>query len=111
MVGMVTYAYSVTIWRGVEVGLRSFSSLVLTLAICFVLPALGLGIALGALTLGVCSPLAAISAVGRDGLMDFLITFGAGDVGWGIVIICLTLSIVGGLFEVFALYKCQHLSR
>ena len=43
--------------------------------------------------------------------MDFLITFGAGDVGWGIVIICLTLSIVGGLFEVFALYKCQHLSR
>ncbi|MEM1242309.1 MAG: hypothetical protein AAGI45_20965 [Cyanobacteria bacterium P01_H01_bin.26] len=111
MVGMVVYAYSVTTRREVEVGLRSFNSLVLTLAICFVLPALGLGIALGTLTLGVCSPLAAISAVGRDGLLDFLLTFGAGNVGWGIVVICLTLSIVGGLFEVFALYKCQHLSR
>lgn len=90
-------------------GLQLFGSLVLTLVICFVLPAIGLGLLLGALTLGAWSPLAAFSAVGKDYLVDFLITFGAGDVFNGVVIICFTLSIVGGLFEMFTFYKYLYL--
>lgn len=90
-------------------GLQLLSSLILTLIICFLLPALGLGAAWGALTLGTWSPLAAISDVGKDHLMDFLSTFGAGDMAAGFVIICLTMSIVGGLFEVFNFYKYIYL--
>ncbi|MEA5462167.1 hypothetical protein [Leptothoe sp. PORK10 BA2] len=73
------------------------------------MPAAILAIALGALTLGSWSPLAAISDLGKDRLMDFLVTFGAGDVWHGVVSICLTLSIVGGLFEMFAFYKYTYL--
>ena len=90
-------------------GLRLFGSLVLTLVICFMLPAVGLGVALGALTLGGWSPLSAFSMAGKDYLVDFLITFGAGDVLQGGLLICLTISIVGGLFEVFTLYKYIYL--
>lgn len=90
-------------------GLQLFISLVLTSGICFLLPAVTLGIALGVLTLGSCSPLAAISVQGKDRLVEFLITFGAGDVWHGVVSICLTLSVVGGLFEMFAFYKYTYL--
>ncbi len=90
-------------------GLQLLSSLILTLIICFLLPALGLGVAWGALTLGTWSPLAAMSDAGRAHLMDFLITFGAGDMAAGFVIICLTMSIVGGLFEMFNFYKYLYL--
>lgn len=90
-------------------GLRLFGSLILTLVICFMLPAVGLGVALGALTLGGWSPLSALSTVGKDYLVDFLITFGAGDVLQGVVIICMTISIVGGLFEMFTFYKYVYL--
>ena len=90
-------------------GLQLFISLMLTSGICFLLPAVTLGVALGALTLGAWSPLAAISILGKDRLVDFLITFGAGDVWQGVVSICLTLSVVGGLFEIFAFYKYTYL--
>lgn len=90
-------------------GLQFLSSLLLTLGICFITPAISLGIALGAFTLGTWSPLSTISTVGKDYLVDFLITFGAGDVVNGIVIICLTISIVGGLFEMFTFYKYGYL--
>lgn len=90
-------------------GLQFFSSLLLTLGICFVTPAISLGVALGTLTLGTWSPLSTLSKVGKDCLTDFLITFGAGDVVHGIVIICLTISIVGGLFEMFTIYKYGYL--
>ncbi|MBX2862545.1 MAG: hypothetical protein KTR27_03250 [Leptolyngbyaceae cyanobacterium MAG.088] len=90
-------------------GLQLLGYLVLTLVVGFLLPAVGMGIALGALTLGVWSPLSAMSSVGKDHLIDFLITFGAGDVAHGFVIICLTISIVGGLFEVFTFYKYLYL--
>ncbi|WP_193990690.1 hypothetical protein [Leptolyngbya ectocarpi] len=73
------------------------------------MPAISLGMVLGALTLGTCSPLSTVSTVGKDYLVDFLITFGAGDVLNGIVIICLTISIVGGLFEMFTFYKYGYL--
>ena len=90
-------------------GLQLLSSLILTLIICFLLPALGLGMAWGALTIGTWSPLAAISDSGRDHLIGFLVTFGAGDMAAGFVIICLTMSIVGGLFEMFTFYKYLYL--
>ena len=90
-------------------GLHLLSSLVLTLIICFALPAIGLGIAWGALTLGTWSPLATISDIGKEHLIDFLITFGAGDMAAGFVIICLTMSMVGGLFEMFTFYKYLYL--
>ncbi|MBT9317916.1 hypothetical protein [Leptothoe spongobia] len=109
MVGVVSYVHTINVGRGVKMGLQLFISLMLTLGICFVLPAVGLGIALGVLTLGAWSPLASISTLGKDCLLDFLLTFGAGDVGHGVVIICLTLSIVGGLFEMFTFYKYVYL--
>jgi hypothetical protein len=90
-------------------GLQLFGSLVLTLVICFLLPAIGMGVALGALTVGVWSPLSNISSMGKDHLVDFLITFGAGNMSHGFVIICLTISIVGGLFEMFTFYKYLYL--
>lgn len=90
-------------------GLQLFGSLLLTLVICFALPAIGLGMTLGALTLGVWSPLSSISELGKAHFVDFLITFGAGDMLHGAVIICLTLSIVGGLFEIFTFYKYLYL--
>lgn len=97
-------------WVGVvTMGLQFVSSLFLTLLICFSLPAMGLGMILGALTLGLWSPLAGLSAVGKECLVDFLVTFGAGDMVHGLVIICLTLSIVGGLFEMFTFYKYLYL--
>lgn len=90
-------------------GLQLFSSLLLTLGICFVTPAISLGVALGTLTLGTWSPLSTLSTSGKDCLVNFLVTFGAGDVVHGIVIICLTISIVGGLFEMFTIYKYGYL--
>ncbi|MBT9313697.1 hypothetical protein [Leptothoe kymatousa] len=90
-------------------GFQLFSSLALTLVICFMLPAIVVGVAFGALTLGAWSPLSAISELGRSHLADFLITFGAGNLGHGIVVICLTISIVGGMFEMFTFYKYIYL--
>ncbi len=90
-------------------GFQLLCSLLLTLVICFMLPAIGLGMVLGALTLGVWSPLSTVSELGREHLIDFLITFGAGNLSHGVIIICLTLSIVGGLFEVFNFYKYSYL--
>ncbi|MGD1856688.1 MAG: hypothetical protein ACFB2W_20835 [Leptolyngbyaceae cyanobacterium] len=90
-------------------GLSLVTSLILTLGICFALPAVGLGLTFGLLTLGSWSPLATISGLGKDYLVDFLITFGAGDCSHGIVIICFTVSIVGGLFEMFTFYKYAYL--
>ena len=90
-------------------GLQLFSSLILTLVICFLLPAVVLGLALGALTLGILSPLSAISEIAKDRLIDFLTTFGAGNMGQGFMTICLTMSIVGGLFEMFNFYKYIYL--
>lgn len=86
-------------------GFQLLSSLVITLIICFSLPAIGLGAALGALSIGVWSPLSVVSELARGHLVDFLMTFGAGNLSQGVLTICLTLSIVGGLFEVFAFYK------
>ncbi|MEO0432076.1 MAG: hypothetical protein AAF151_10335 [Cyanobacteria bacterium J06656_5] len=109
MVGMVSYTHLVVMWWEVKMGLQLFIALVLTSGMCFLLPAVTLGIALGLLTLGSWSPLAVISVQGKDRLMEFLITFGAGDVWQGVVSICLTLSVVGGLFEMFAFYKYTYL--
>ena len=106
---VVPYAHAAKKWQEVEMGLQLFSSLVLTLVICFLLPAAGMGVALGALTLGVWSPLSTISVVGKDYMVDFLITFGAGNMVQGFVIICLTISIVGGLFDMFTFYKYLYL--
>lgn len=92
-------------------GPQLFGSLVLTLVICFVLPAVGLGVAFAALALGAWSPLSTLSEIGKDCLMNFLITFGAGDSMHGVMIICLTVSIVGGLFELFTFYKHFHLNN
>ncbi len=106
---VIPYAHAAKKWQGGEMGLQLVSSLLLTLFFCFLLPAVGIGMALGVLTLGVWSPLSAISTVAKDGLMNFLITFGAGDMGHGFMIICLTISIVGGLFDVFTFYKYLYL--
>ncbi|NEQ51422.1 MAG: hypothetical protein F6K11_14990 [Leptolyngbya sp. SIO3F4] len=94
---------------GEKMGLQLIGSLIITLGICFVIPAVSLGVALGVLTLGAWSPFAVISTVGKEHLIDFLFTFGAGNVGQGVIMLCLTLSIVGGLFEVFAFYKYVYL--
>ncbi|MEM9809278.1 MAG: hypothetical protein AAF959_28850, partial [Cyanobacteria bacterium P01_D01_bin.56] len=63
----------------------------------------------GALALGEWSPLSTISELGRKHLIDFLMTFGAGNMGQGIIVICLTISIVGVMFEMFNFYKYLYL--
>lgn len=86
-------------------------SLILTLVICFILPAVGLGFAFAMLALGAWSPLSTLSEIGQDCLVRFLITFGDGDIMNGVMTICLTVSIVGALFELFTLYKHFYLNK
>lgn len=81
------------------------SSLLLTVTICFVLPAASLGLAFGALSIGMASPIAAVSEAGRQLLVAVLSTFGSGSVFQGGIIICLTISAMAGLFDVFAFYR------
>ncbi|MEM9486229.1 MAG: hypothetical protein AAGA83_21330 [Cyanobacteria bacterium P01_F01_bin.116] len=92
-------------------GAQLLSSLILTLVICFIVPAVGLGVVFAALVLGAWSPLSTLSEIGKDYLVTFLLTFGAGDIIHGVVIICLTVSIVGGLFDLFTVYKHLYLNK
>ncbi|MBW4644644.1 MAG: hypothetical protein KME23_16915 [Goleter apudmare HA4340-LM2] len=42
-------------------------------------------------------------------IMHFLATFGSGTPLRGILVICLTCSFVGALFDIYAYYRCQIL--
>lgn len=92
-------------------GAQLLSSLILTLVICFILPAVGLGVAFATLALAAWSPLSPLSEIGKDYLVSFLNTFGAGDSMQGVMTICLTVSIVGGLFDLFTVYKHFYLNK
>jgi type III secretory pathway component EscU len=81
----------------------------MTLCVCFVLPLTGLLLLLGILLLGYLSPLAEFSQLGMEQVLGFLATFGGGSVWQGSLVIGLTVSVVGGLFDMFAFYKHQAL--
>jgi hypothetical protein len=95
MVSMVHYLYSI----------------IMTLMVCFLLPLSGISALLGVLTVGQWIPAIAVAngfQVAWAGAMQFLATFGNGHPWQGLVVICLTISMVGGLFDLFALYKYQQ---
>ncbi|PSB34543.1 hypothetical protein C7B70_03560 [Chlorogloea sp. CCALA 695] len=53
--------------------------------------------------------LTTISTAISRGITDFLASFGSGNSWRGIVIIGLTCSFVGGLFDTYTFYRYRHL--
>jgi hypothetical protein len=91
--------------------MHSLYSIIMTLMVCFLLPLAGISGLLGVLTAGQWLPDSTVATgfqMGWVQIMQFLATFGSGHPWQGLVVICLTISMVGGLFDLFALYKYQQ---
>ncbi|MEO0458586.1 MAG: hypothetical protein AAF152_18685 [Cyanobacteria bacterium P01_A01_bin.114] len=84
-------------------------SIIATLLVSFFLSLGGLLLLLGGLQLGQLSPFATIFVQAAQLISEVLNTFGSGNIWQGMLIISLTLSLVGGLFDAFAFYKYQAL--
>jgi type III secretory pathway component EscU len=85
-------------------------SLVLTSLFSFTAPAILLGgIMASLLLIGYVPHFQTLSQVGTEQLSGFLSTFGSGDPLHGVVVIGLTCSLVGGLFDTYAFYRYQNL--
>jgi type III secretory pathway component EscU len=85
-------------------------SLVLTSLFSFTAPAILIGgIMASLLLIGYVPHFQTLSQVGTEQLSAFLSTFGSGDPLHGVVVIGLTCSLVGGLFDTYAFYRYQNL--
>ncbi|CAD0230056.1 hypothetical protein [Planktothrix agardhii] len=83
-------------------------SLLLAVTFSFIAPLLL--IAIGLITFGLMSHLPIIQGFGASGcnqILKFLATFGNGHPLQGCLVIALTFSLVGGLFDTYA--TCQNL--
>ena len=83
--------------------LRSF---ITSLIVGFILPITGVGMVLTVLNVGVYSPWSEFSQARLLQVFDVLLVFGSGNWLQGILIIAITISLMGGLFDLFAL--CQY---
>lgn len=87
-----------------------FRSLLLTSILSFAAPVLLLGLLLASLFL--LSNLPFVNVIGQscaEQVVNFLIIFGSGYPFKGILVIGLTCSLVGALFDVYAFYRYQIL--
>ncbi|MBD2448557.1 hypothetical protein H6G76_15625 [Nostoc sp. FACHB-152] len=85
-------------------------SLLLTIIFSFVAPMFLIGGILVIVTgLGYFPGLQALTEAGARGILHFLAIFGSGNSLHGLLIISLTWSFVGGLFDTYAYYRCQIL--
>ena len=83
------------------------ASLTTTLAVCFILPILTIGLLLGLLTMAEFSPMSGFGQTGLNHTLDILSIFGGGSVWEGVLTISLTLSLVGGMFDTYAFCRYQ----
>lgn len=87
-------------------------SLVLTTLLSFVAPmVLVSALLVFALGVGYFPGLAAVSQIGTTQLLSFLAVFGTGSPLEGAVVIGLTCSLVGALFDTYAFYRYQSLNN
>lgn len=85
-------------------------SLLLTIIFSFITPMLLIGGALvGVFLIGHIPGLQAMSQAIAEHILQFLATFGSHNPWRGIVVICLTCSLVGALFDTYTFYRYQHL--
>ena len=85
-------------------------SLLLTIIFSFVTPMFLVGGALVSLSLISYIPgLQGMRQVIADQILQFLATFGSGNPFRGLVVISLTCSLVGSLFDIYAFYRYQNL--
>ncbi|MBW4498392.1 MAG: hypothetical protein KME57_02075 [Scytonema hyalinum WJT4-NPBG1] len=85
-------------------------SLVLSIIFSFVAPMFLFGSILFGLSLvGYIPGLQGVSEVITTVIMDFLAIFGSGTPVDGLIVICLTCSFVGALFDTYAYYRYQIL--
>lgn len=85
-------------------------SLLLTIIFSFVAPILLLSGAL--VSLALISYIPGLQGIGQATLgqiLQFLATFGSGNPFRGLVVIALTCSLVGALFDTYAFYRYQSL--
>lgn len=85
-------------------------SLLLTSTFSFTAPIALIGIILALLSTLEQVPFAeAIGQAGAEKLLQFLAVFGSGDSLQGALVIGLTCSVVGALFDTYAFYRHQNL--
>lgn len=85
-------------------------SLLLTIIFSFLTPLLLVGgILLLAAVVGHLPGLQSVTEAIASRIVHFLATFGSGTPLRGILVICLTCSFVGALFDIYAYYRCQIL--
>ena len=85
-------------------------SLMLSIIFSFLAPMIFFGIALSILWLGSYLPgLQALAEIIATQISNFLATFGSGTPIHGLIVICLTCSFVGALFDTYVYYRCQIL--
>jgi hypothetical protein len=85
-------------------------SLVVTIIFSFVAPMFLIGGILLILSgLGYFPGFQAVTEPSARGILHFLAIFGSGNSLHGLLIISLTWSFVGGLFDTYAYYRCQIL--
>lgn len=85
-------------------------SLLLTIVLSFVTPMFIVGGGLVSFSLiGYIPGLQGIGQAIAAQILQFLATFGSGNSFRGLVVICLTCSLVGSLFDTYAFYRYQIL--
>ncbi len=85
-------------------------SLLLTIVFSFVVPIFLVGgLLLLAFLLGHIPGLQGITEAIATQIIHFLATFGSGTPLRGLLVISLTCSFVGALFDIYAYYRCQIL--
>ncbi len=91
--------------------LHSFvRSLLLTIILSFAAPMFLIGGALASVSLIVHIPgLQGIGQLITKQILQFLATFGSGNSLQGLIVISLTCSLVGALFDTYAFYRSQIL--
>ncbi len=83
-------------------------SLLLASTLSFVAPALIVGSVLFSLGLvGYLPGLTVLTQTVTDQILNILSTFGSGSPFEGILVIALTCSLVGALFDTYAFYRCK----
>jgi hypothetical protein len=85
-------------------------SLVLTIIFSFAAPMFLVGSVLLLLPLmGHIPLLQGVTEASANRILHFLSIFGSGNAWHGLLVISLTCSFVGGLFDTYAYYRCQIL--
>jgi hypothetical protein len=85
-------------------------SLLLTVIFSFLAPLFLVGgFLLLAAVVGYIPGLQGLTEAIASRIMHFLAAFGSGTPLRGILVICLTCSFVGALFDIYAYYRCQIL--